>query len=535
MNATGGSGTAPVIAGSSNGAAAGSEPSSGGGPSDTGGTTASGAPSAGGSAPVGAGGSTAGAPPTGSEMTAPEGKLPNSPYTGMENLPKSDWAKGLVSPTLLDKHHIGQSSVVNGYLVVGGNEEFWMFDLSNPKAPKQLSQMLTPNREPTAGPKAEGEAESHTVSFSRSGGKLYMVTTGGHGIDTWDITSATQPKHLAQLKLPGIAYGDFTDAVWGLAWQGQYIYVGSTNNGIDVVDAADPAKPVAVKRVKTSDYGGISAGPLEAVGNVLVVMTPKESNGGMATLDISDPVNPKVMDSLSTNTNSYIGQFYRHYVFMQSNVRAFDVLSNPLSISGALGHIDTTKSEYMSFSDDYMFLGHVRLDAGEGPGAAKISVADPAKMTKVNRIWGRFDPGQLNDDQFTIAIGNLLVMGDDEAPYKGFVIGVHSNAPDSKPPVVDTVIPKNGATGQAVTSRIGVSFSDNVELTTVHPGSFIVRPVGGQPLAGRWGLRMGVVNFDPDGQLLAGTTYEVVLPKGGVKDLVGNAIDQEFKSTFTTK
>ena len=69
----------------------------------------------------------------------------------------------------------------------------------------------------------------------------------------------------------------------------------------------------------------------------------------------------------------------------------------------------------------------------------------------------------------------------------------------------------------------------------MHPGSFIVRPMGGQPLAGRWGLRMGVVNFDPDEPLKAATTYEVVLPQGGVKGLVGNALAQEFKSTFTTK
>ena len=28
-----------------------------------------------------------------------------------------------------------------------------------------------------------------------------MVTLGGTGIDTWDVTSVTAPKHLAQLKI----------------------------------------------------------------------------------------------------------------------------------------------------------------------------------------------------------------------------------------------------------------------------------------------------------------------------------------------
>jgi hypothetical protein len=87
----------------------------------------------------------------------------------------------------------------------------------------------------------------------------------------------------------------------------------------------------------------------------------------------------------------------------------------------------------------------------------------------------------------------------------------------------------------SVKSRIGISFTDNIELATVNGASFIVRPVGGQPLSGRYGLRMGVVNFDPDQDLQPGTTYEVVLPEGGVADLVGNGIAAEFKTTFTTQ
>jgi hypothetical protein len=57
----------------------------------------------------------------------------------------------------------------------------------------------------------------------------------------------------------------------------------------------------------------------------------------------------------------------------------------------------------------------------------------------------------------------------------------------------------------------------------VNAASFIVRPVGGQPLAGKWGVRMGVLNFDPDQDLQPGTTYEVVLP-GRSADPVGNTL-----------
>jgi hypothetical protein len=98
---------------------------------------------------------------------------------------------------------------------------------------------------------------------------------------------------------------------------------------------------------------------------------------------------------------------------------------------------------------------------------------------------------------------------------------------------VDTVIPNAGTTVPG-SSRVGVSFSDNIELATVNAASFIVRPVGGAPLFGTYGSRMGVLNFDPDEDLPAGT-YEVVLPEGGVTDLVGNALQTQWESTFTVQ
>jgi hypothetical protein len=139
-----------------------------------------------------------------------------------------------------------------------------------------------------------------------------------------------------------------------------------------------------------------------------------------------------------------------------------------------------------------------------------------------------------NDDQFVLPVGNLVILTDDQTPYRGWVIAVHQTAPDSTPPVVDTVIPNNNATAMSTTSRVGITFSDNIDLATVNEASFIVRPVGGQALSGRYGARMSVVNFDPDQDLLPGTTYEVVLPKGGVADYVGNTLASEWKSTFTT-
>jgi hypothetical protein len=459
-----------------------------------------------------------------------DGTIPNSPQPeSLVGIPESQWRDGLVSPTLLEGHQINQPVVINGYLVVTGNEDFWIYDVSDPTSPQELSSFSTPNR------RAGGEAEGHTVSFARYGDTFYMVTIGGTGIDTWDVTDPTSPQHVGNVGIPGTNYGDYTEAVWGVSWQGQYIYVGATNNGVKVVDAADPADLNVVAEVPTSAYGGVSAGPVDAIGNVLVVMTPKES-GGVATLDISDPTNPTRLASLSTSI-SYIGQFYRRWVFLIGSIRAWDVLSDPRNIgvgSSPVGQLPNDGAEYLSFSDNYLYLGHVRAEIGGKPGASKINVTDPSNMRVESRVWGRMDRNGLNDDQFNIPLGNLLVLGDDQAPYAGWVIAVHASEPDSIAPVVDTVIPKDATSDNSTTSRIGLSMTDNIDLATVNAASFIVRPVGGEPLPGRYGVRMSVVNFDPDEDLEPGTTYEVVIPAGGMADLVGNTIEAEFVSTFTT-
>jgi len=536
-NASGGASTASGGTSASGGSAGGTVGSGGTGASGAAGATGS-AGKTGAAGVTGAGGGRAG---TGGVSTDPgsggmpafekaAGTIQNTPQpASTTNLQKAQWKQGLISPTLLGGTHLNQAVVFNGYLMVAGNEDFFFYDVSDATAPKQLSKLSTPNR------RAGGEAESHTVSFARAGSTFYMVTTGGTGIDTWDVTSASAPKHLGQLKISGVNYGDYTEAVWGVSWQGQYIYVGATNNGLKVVDASDPANLKIAAEVPTSSFGGVSAGPVDAIGNVLVVMTPKESSG-IATLDISDPTKPTRLASLTTGTKSYITQFHRHYAVMLGPIRVWDVLTNPKSIgsgSSPLATMNNEYAEYSVFSDDYLFIGHARQEIGNLPGASKITFSDPKSMKVINRIYGRLDT-TYNDDQFPLPMGNLLVMTDDQTPYRGWVIGVHQTAPDSTPPVVDTVIPSNSATAVSTKSRIGVTFSDNIELATVNQASFIVRPMGGQPLAGRYGVRMSVVNFDPDQDFQPGTTYEVVLPKGGIADYVGNTLATEWKSTFST-
>ena len=446
---------------------------------------------------------------------AAEGRIPNRSYPSNELFTK-------ISPQLSDRHH-NQPTVINGYLLLAGNavHEFW--DISNPYSPVRLSELFSPHR--------FGDAESHQVSYAKSpNGRLYLVTISGRGIDLWDIDNVHAPRLLSALELPGIRYGDVHNAVWGVAWQGDYIYVGATSSGLFIVDASDPTQPRLLNPIPASELGGVAAGPLFALGNLLVITTPNK-HAGVVTMDISDPANPTLLDFVkrSDNPDSYIGSFYGQYAYLQSPFDTYDVTTDPRNIN-LIGSVSTPRSEYMSFADRHLFLGGSR---GGSEGIWKYDIGDPNDHRLIGRIPGR--DGRW-DDQFSVPIGNLIAISDDQNVngYVGSYIAVHDTEPDTQPPVVEYVNPPDGAVDQALSSRIGLSFSDQIEFSTVDSSTLIVRPIGSQALTGRWGYSQTVVSFWPDQPLQADTSYEVVAVAGGITDLVGNALANDFRSVFDT-
>ena len=451
--------------------------------------------------------------------TAQEGgEIPNRSYTPDQEgtlLPQFSMGEG---------YDHNQPSIVNGYLLLAGNGTFHVWDISDPFNPEGVSFFESEFN--------VDEAESHSIAYAQTGdGRTLCVTISGRGVDLWDLTDIENPEHLSHMMLEGVDYGDNTNAVWGVFWQGDYIYVGGTDTGIHVVDATDPRDPSLVVRVPTAEMGGVSAGPLYAVGNLLVVTTPK-NHRGVATLDISDPAAPSVLDFIIPEEDSYIGAFFGRNAYLVDPLRTFDVTTDPSNIE-MIGYAETPDSEYMSFGDGMLFLGSLRPN----PGNYIHDISDPNNPVQLQYVEGRKDDfleGLFTDDQFSLPVGNLLILSDDEINI-GSTIAVWDAEPDSTPPEVAYINPPDGATSQALTSRIGISFTDQVDLRSVTAESLIVRPVGGgDALTGMWGHLQTVISFWPDEPLEPNTTYEIVLPAGGVTDLVGNALPDEFRSVFST-
>lgn len=452
----------------------------------------------------------------------PTGTIPHRSYPSAQ-------VHRQISPDLSKGVHHNQSHVIDGRLFISGNGRQEIWDIQDPYQPARVAVMNSPHR--------AGEAEGHQLSFAVIPGatsrRICAVTVSGRGIDFWEISNPAAPVLLHALQLSGINYGENTQAVWGLSWQGRYVYVGGTNTGLHVVDALDPQNPQLVTRVPVSLLGGVSAGPVATIGNLLVLTTPKGS-AGVATLDISDPDAPVLLDVLrpATGRSSHIGAFFGGHAFLQKPLRTYDVTSDPHNIT-LLGSTTTPSSEYMTFGNGRLYLGSLRTSAGGVGGVLEYDISNPKGLIQTAHIPARNNPDA--DDQFPLPIGNLLVLGDDQAAgEQGSFLAPLAATRDTIPPRVLYTNPGAGATQQSIHARIGISFDDQIELATLDTQSLILRPVGGQALSGRFGILHSVVSFWPDAPLKAHTSYEVLIPAGGITDLVGNPIAQPYSFSFRT-
>ena len=430
--------------------------------------------------------------------------------------------------------------MINGYFLTSfapdsglGPGGFLLYDVSNPRQIQLVKKIYEPEA------RTKEFRETHSFGTAKIGGKTYVVLPSINGIEFWDFTDINDIKQVKKLALPGVNGGDYEDVAWQLWWQAPYLYVASAGRGIFIVDARDPANAVIANRgagkpnpVPTGELGGFRIGPIFTMGNHMV-LTAMESNGGFASLDISDPLNPKVLDSIVGTTPFYYATCFDgrnlHASARNSGARMYSYdLSDRSRFVAEDNRLVIDEQLYCATQDNYVIQGaQTRIH--------KVDVSNPLNHVEVGRgsILREDDPNFSHSDNGQVAMfGNLVFVGNDHGSGSGFI--VHAVDPDTTKPEVKQVSPASGAKQQALTSRIGLGMTDNIRPESANSNTFIVRPVGGNTLAGTYSVQLGIINFSPDQPLQPGTSYEVFLPANGVKDYAGNAIGADYKSTFNT-
>ncbi len=262
------------------------------------------------------------------------------------------------------------------------------------------------------------------------------------------------------------------------------------------------------------------------IGNLLIFASD-QSRTGVATYDVSDPANPVLLDVLTSGgPGGYWpevwggdGKLYVVFPYRDggNGMQVVDATDPSALRLVADVPLPGAQAMYAQFQDEYAFIGDHKIDL-----RTFESVLDLHGATVPHTTSGGVG---IDTSQFALPLGNLLVTGG-VGEHQGMAVWAHQAEPDTRGPSVGFHIPRAGATGYPTGSPITLLIHETLATPTIVNGTtFLVRPVGGAAIPGRLTFSFDdVLTFTPSQPLTADTTYEVVLPEGGIRDAAGNGM-----------
>jgi len=394
--------------------------------------------------------------------------------------------------------------------------EIGIYDVSNPKAAREVRHVENTD--------TNAFREAHSLPVGLIDGKYYIGIQTIAGIQFWDFTDPLTAARIGKIDLPGVQGGDYENVAWQATWQGKYLYVAGGNRGIYVVDASDPRNPALLKQVPTSVTGGFRVGPVFAIGDHLVISN-MDQDGAYAVLDISVPDDPALLSQIRNLPRTYtisVGANERIYAAGRAGDFLTHSFTDPTTIRLVKNAPIGEDQLYVAAQDEFVFLGRQN-------NFVKVDVTDEQNP----RVLGQGDLGRDHPDHGQVTpLGNLIFIGNDHGTGSAFFC--HQRGRDTKPPVAQSIYPKDGSTHVLTAARVNVIFSDFVDMDTITQDNVTVRLAGGEPLDGIYTYNFNTLSFGPSASLQADTTYEVVLAAGGVKDVMGNALAEQVLVRFST-
>lgn len=291
---------------------------------------------------------------------------------------------------------------------------------------------------------------------------------------------------------------------------------------------------------------------LSTAGNagVIIYDMRNQLDGNPATNSIPPPV----VGRLDSQFGGYWPEItgWRGRLFAVSGNRDVRVaeltnLTHPVMVG--INSYGGSSAVYPTFQDNFAFLGGRKVDLSQPhlPVVLTLNQNQAHTIPGINAPAGSFGFG-FEVSQFNLPLGNLLVTGGlhnhASASRQGMAIWAHQSAPDTKGPEIGFHIPRAGETNYPIGAPLSFAIPETLDMTSLVTGgmttdpsklTIVVRPLGGQPVSAYIARSSGsIVTFTPINNLLPNTTYEVIFPAGGIKDAVGNGIEETYSFTFTT-
>jgi Raf kinase inhibitor-like YbhB/YbcL family protein len=108
-----------------------------------------------------------------------------------------------------------------------------------------------------------------------------------------------------------------------------------------------------------------------------------------------------------------------------------------------------------------------------------------------------------------------------------------SSAPDTIAPTISSTSPSSGATDISISSDVTITFSEEMDSSTINTSNITVQDSGGNSVSGAVSYSSKVATFNPTSDLSHSTVYTVTVGTG-VKDTSGNALASSLSRNFTT-
>jgi hypothetical protein len=391
-----------------------------------------------------------------------------------------------------------------------------VYDVSDPHTPVLAKYY--------AGGDTNNFREQHSLPVGLIDGKQYIAMQTRAGIQFWDFTDPVNAYVAGRIYLPGVTGGDYENVAWQAAWEGRYLYVAGGNQGIYVIDAADPLNPELLNQVSTSSTGGFRVGPLFALGDLMVISN-MDQGGNYAVLDISNPEEPALLDTMGNAPRMYaisVGANHRFYTAGRDGDFLIHSFSDPTNITQVKNARLGQDQLYTAVQDHFVFVGRQE-------NVIKVDVTNEQEPQIVGE--GTLNRDHPDHGQVT-PIGNLIYIGNDHGSGSAFFC--HQMGQDTTPLAVQTFYPRDGATGMSPDGRITIVFSDFVDLETVSTETVTVRPIGGEAISGIYTYQFNQLSFSPDEPFAVDTTYQVSIPAGGLTDAMGNGLTDDVLLHFST-
>lgn len=246
---------------------------------------------------------------------------------------------------------------------------------------------------------------------------------------------------------------------------GNYAYIATTDNSEEIVvyDVTVPALPVEVDSLNLS--GNTNAYALDLVGNVLHVVR-QGSSIQYLTIDVSNPLNISVLDSVNASGSSRDIEVVDDFAFIGGNSNVVE-----------LEIFDVSNSSNIQYEDGYNLSGNADVDSLEvyddilvlGRSNGEVYIVDISDISSPS-LLSIFDAEDDVNDMDIGNDGNYLYLGTDENDAEMQIVDISDRSNPFLLGSYDAADDINGVYYDMTTDRFyGVGDDNSEELVILQP------------------------------------------------------------------